>query len=268
MRTVAGPTDSVVVVGAGLGGLAAALHLAGAGRHVTVVEREAVPGGRAGLLRDHGYHFDTGPTVLTMPALVQRALSAVGEDLSDWLTLHRLDPAYRARFADGSSIDVRANVDAMTDEVAATCGPRDADGYRRFVRYLRRLYTVEMPHFIDRNLDSPFELVGLPLARLLRMGAFRRLGPKVAQFFEDERLQRLFSFQAMYAGLAPARALALYSVITYMDCIEGVYFPEGGMHAVPRALAGAAAAHGVKFRYNTAVARVELSGGRAAGVIT
>ncbi len=268
MRTVPGSTDSVVVVGAGLGGLSAALHLAGAGRHVTVVEREAVPGGRAGLLRDHGYHFDTGPSVLTMPDLVQQPLAAVGENLSDWLTLHRLDPAYRARFADGTSIDVRSDVSAMADEIARTCGKADAAGYRDFVTYLRRLYALEMPHFIDRNLDSPLQLLGVPLLRLVASGGFRKLGTKVGQFFADERLRRLFSFQAMYAGLAPAEALAIYSVITYMDCVAGVYFPEGGMHAVPRALAGAASAHGVRLRYNTTVTRIEVSGGRAGAVIT
>ena len=268
MRTVSGPTDTVVVVGAGLGGLSAALHLAGAGRHVVVVEREAVPGGRAGLIHDHGYRFDTGPTVLTMPDLVADALGAVGEELDDWLTLHRLDPAYRARFADGSSIDVRAGVDAMADEIAATCGAKDADAYRKFVAYLRNLYRLEMPHFIDRNLDSPLQLVRPALLRLTAMGGFRRLGPKVAGFFDDERLRRLFSFQAMYAGLSPARALAIYAVITYMDCVEGVYFPEGGMHAVPRALAGAAAAHGVTFRFNTEVTAIEVTGHRARAVIT
>jgi phytoene desaturase len=268
MRTVPGRSDSVVVIGAGLGGLAAALHLRGAGRHVTVLEREAVPGGRCGRLRDHGYHFDTGPTVLTMPELLAGTFAAVDEDLDDWVRLHRLDPAYRARFADGSQIDVHADVDAMTDEIAATCGSADAEGYRRFTRFLAELYRIEMPHFIECNLDSPFELVGLPLARLAAMGGFRRLGPKVASYLQDERLRRLFSFQAMYAGLAPARALALYAVITYMDTVAGVYFPDGGMHAVPRALAGAGARHGVDIRYNTTAARIEIAGGRATAVIT
>jgi phytoene desaturase len=268
MRTVLGPSNSVVVVGAGLGGLSAALHLAGAGRHVTVVEREPFPGGRCGLLRDHGFVFDTGPTVLTMPEVLAEPLAAVGEDLEDWLTLHRLDPAYRARFADGSTIDVRADVDDMADEILRMCGPKDADGYRRYVEYLRTLYAVEMPHFIARNLDSPLQLVGSPLAKLLAMGAFGKLSRRVGRYVEDDRLRRLFSFQAMYAGLAPAQALAIYAVITYMDCVAGVYFPEGGMHAVPRALAGAARAHGVEFRYNTTVARVDISSGRACGVIT
>jgi phytoene desaturase len=268
MRTVDGPTDTVVVVGAGLGGLSAALHLAGAGRRVTVVEREVEPGGRCGLITDSGYRFDTGPTVLTMPDLLAQPLAAVGENLADWLVLHRLDPAYRARFADGSTIDVRADVGEMADEIARTCSPRDADGYLRYVNFLRRLYEIEMPHFIDRNLDSPLQMVGAPLARLAAMGGFRRLGHKVAAYVEDERLRRLFSFQAMYAGLAPAQALAIYAVITYMDCVQGVYFPEGGMHAVPTALAGAAEKHGVEFRYGTTVERVDVRDGRARGVIT
>jgi phytoene desaturase len=268
MRTVSGPSNSVVVVGAGLGGLSAALYLAGAGRHVTVVEREPFPGGRCGLLRDHGYVFDTGPTVLTMPELVEEALNAVGEKLEDRLTLHRVDPAYRARFADGSTIDVRADVHAMAEEIGRTCSAHDAEGYLRYVEYLRKLYEIEMPHFIARNLDNPFQLVGTPLAKLVAMGAFGKLGNRVGRFVNDERLKRLFSFQAMYAGLAPAQALAIYAVITYMDCVAGVYFPEGGMHAVPRALAGAARDHGVEFRYNTTVSQIEMSSGRAAGVIT
>ncbi len=263
-----GPTDHVVVVGAGLGGLAAALYLAGAGRRVTVLERAAEPGGRCGLIEDAGYRFDTGPTVLTMPELVAAPLAAVGEQVADWLTLHRLDPAYRARFADGSTIDVRADVAAMADEIAATCGPADARGWLDYVEFLRRLYATEMPHFIERNLDSPLQLVGRPLAQLVAMGAFRRLDRTVARFVQDDRLRRLFSFQAMYAGLSPADALSIYAVITYMDCVHGVYFPEGGMHAVPRALAGAASKHGVELRYDTTVTRVEVAGGRARAVHT
>jgi phytoene desaturase len=268
MRTVTGPTSSVVVIGAGLGGLSAALHLAGAGRQVTVLERAAEPGGRCGVWREGGYAFDTGPTVLTMPDIVAETLAAVGENLDDWLSLHRLDPAYRARFADGSSMGVHADVDAMAAEITRTCGARDADGYRKYVDYLQRLYAIEMPHFIARNLDSPLALLGVPLARLVAMGGFGRLGRLVSRYVDDPRLQRLFSFQAMYAGLAPAQALALYAVITYMDCVAGVYFPEGGMHALPRALAGAAERHGVNMRYDTTVERIELRGSRAVGVVT
>ncbi|GAB1688202.1 phytoene desaturase family protein [Krasilnikovia sp. M28-CT-15] len=268
MRTVTGPTDRVVVVGAGLGGLACALHLAGAGRQVTVVERESAPGGRAGRLSIDGYEFDTGPTVLTMPELIAEPLAAVGENLADWLDLIPLDPAYRAYYPDGSTLDVRTDTVRMAAEVSHVCGPREADGYLRFVEFARRLWQLERDHFIDRNLDGPADLVHFNLLKLLAMGGFRRLQPKINEFFRDPRTRRIFSFQAMYAGLAPHDALALYAVIAYLDAVAGVYHPRGGMHAVPKALAGAAGKHGVDIRYDTTVTRVEMSHGRATGVHT
>ena len=267
-RTVRGPSEHVVVVGAGLGGLSAALRLAGAGRRVTVLEREDVPGGRAGVLHDAGYTFDTGPSVLTMPDLIADAFAAVGEDMADFLTLRPVEPLYRTFYADGSQLDVHVDPAAMEQEIARVVGPAEADGYRRFVEFVSRLYRVEMRTFIDRNLDSPLDLVGTDMARLVALGGLRRLAPVVARYLRDPRLQRVFSFQAMYAGLSPYDALAIYAVIAYMDSVAGVWFPDGGMHAVPRALASAAEKHGVEFRYGTTVERVELRGQRAVAVHT
>jgi phytoene desaturase len=258
----------VVIVGAGLGGLACALRLAGAGREVTVVEREAQPGGRAGRLSVGGYEFDTGPTVLTMPDLFAETLAAVGENLDDWLDLSPVDPAYRAHYPDGSTLNIIADPDRMATEIADICGPGEADGYLRFVAWARRLWELERADFIDRNLDTPRDLITANLFRLLAAGGFGRLQPKIDSFFRDARTRRIFSFQAMYAGLAPHDALALYAVIAYLDSVAGVFFPKGGIHAVARALAGAAEKHGVAFRYNTTVSRVEVRNGRATGVIT
>jgi len=268
VRTVTGPTDRVVVVGAGLGGLACALHLAGAGREVIVLERESVPGGRAGRLVVDGYEFDTGPTVLTMPELIAEPLAAVGEELDDWLTLTNLDPAYRAFYPDGSSLDVISEPDRMAEEIRRVCGDREADGYRRFVEFASELWRLERDDFIARNFDGPHDLLRPALVRLLRLGAFGRLSTKIGQFFDDPRLQRIFSFQSLYAGVAPHRALALYAVISYLDTVAGVHFPRGGMHAVPVALAAAAAKHGVSMRYDTTVTRVETYAGRARAVHT
>jgi phytoene desaturase len=268
VRTVPGPSHHVVVVGAGLGGLACALHLAGAGRQVTVLEREAVPGGRAGRLSIDGYELDTGPTVLTMPELIADSLAAVGEEMSGWLELTRLEPAYRAWFPDGSALSVIADPVRMAEEVSRVCGPGEAEGYLRFVEYARRLWRLERADFIERNLDSPREVLTANLVRLALAGGFGRLAPRVNRFFRDPRTRRVFSFQAMYAGLAPHHAMALYAVISYLDTVAGVWFPRGGMHAVPRALAGAAEKHGVRIRYATTVERVEVRGGRAVGVRT
>ena len=265
---VKGPTDHVVVVGAGLAGLSAALRLAGAGRKVTVLERESVPGGRNGLLNKDGYAFDTGPSVLTMPSLINDAFNCVGEDMKDWLELTPLTPLYRAFYADGSQLDVHANTGEMEAEIAKHISSQEAAGYRRYVDFVTKLYKYEMNDFIDRNIDSPLNLLTPNLARLIALGGFRRLSPKVNQFMKDPRLQKVYSFQAMYAGVSPQQALAIYAVIAYMDSVNGVFFPKGGMHAVPRALAAAAEKHGVVFKYNTTVTNVEVSNGRAKAVIT
>jgi phytoene desaturase len=263
MRTVAGPTDRVVVVGAGLAGLSAALRLAGAGRDVTVLEREAGPGGRAGIWSHQGYTFDTGPTVLTMPELLDGAFACVGQAMGDHLELIRLDPVYRGLFPDGSVLDVRPGVDAMAEQLEQVCGAQESDGYRRFAAFASRLYAIEMQSFIDRNIDGPLGLLTPDLARLIALGGLRRLAPKVGAYLKDPRTRRMLSFQAMYAGLSPYDALAIYAVISYMDSVAGVWFPRGGMHAVPRAMAAAAGQAGVTFRYGAAVERLETRGDRA-----
>ena len=268
MRTVKGPTENVVIVGAGLAGLSAALRLAGAGRSVTVIERESVPGGRSGLLQKDGYNFDTGPTVLTMPSLIEDAFNSVGEEMKDWLDLIPLRPLYRAFYHDGSQLDVYPDTKEMEAEIAKVIGPEEAIGYRNYVDFVTKLYKYEINDFIDRNIDSPFGLLTPNLARLIAIGGFRKLSPKVSQFLKDPRTQKVYSFQAMYAGVSPQQALAIYAVIAYMDSVNGVFFPRGGMHAVPRALAAAAEKHGVKFKYSTTAATIEKSNGRATAVIT
>ncbi len=262
---------NVLIVGAGLGGLSAACHLAGAGHEVTVLERGSGPGGRAGSLQLGGYRFDTGPTVLTMPSILERCFDAVSVSMRDLLTLDPLEPMYRACFADGSEMYVRHGREAMAGEIEALCGVGEARAFHRFADWLTDLHTCEMPNFIDRNYDSPLDLVRPlpPAIALLRLGAFRRLSSAVAGFFEDDRLRRLFSFQSLYAGLAPHQALAVYAVIAYMDSIAGVVSARGGVHAVPAALAAAGELGGVKFRYDTAVDRVVAErpdGGAVRGV--
>jgi phytoene desaturase len=258
----------VVVVGAGLGGLSAACHLAGAGHDVTVVEAGDVPGGRAGTLARDGFRFDTGPTVLTMPHLIDACFAAAGVDGRELLTLRPVDPMYRACYADGSELRVRHGRAPMTEEIRRVCGDREAAAFGRFCDWLARLYDLEMPGFIERSFDSPLDLARplRPALELVRLGGFRRLAKVVARHFDDERLQRIFSFQAMYAGLAPYEALGIYAVITYMDTVNGVFVPEGGMHALPVALATAAERAGATFRYGAPVERILLREGTRGAV--
>ncbi|HET9692544.1 MAG TPA: phytoene desaturase family protein [Acidimicrobiales bacterium] len=248
----------VVVIGAGLGGLAAACHLVGRGYEVTVVERADVPGGRAGVWETDGYRIDTGPSVLTMRDVLAATFAAAGADIDDHLRMQALDPMYRARFADGGELLVRAGRDAMTDEIRRECGADDAAAFGRWCDWLRRLYEVEQPGFIDRNFDSPLDLLRplRPALELVRLGAFRKVTPVVERFFRDDRLRKLFSFQSLYAGLSPFEALAVYCIITYMDTVEGVWFPEGGIHAVAEGLAAAVEKAGGELRYGASVERI------------
>ncbi|SOD65673.1 phytoene desaturase [Streptomyces zhaozhouensis] len=267
-RGLRGPTDHVVVVGAGLAGLSAALRLLGAGRRVTVVERDPLPGGRAGRLDAGGYQVDTGPTVLTMPELADEAFASVGDSLRERVELIPLRPAYRACFADGSALDVHTEEEAMAAEVERFAGPGQAAGYRRLRAWLAKLYRVQMRSFIDANFDSPWNLLGSDLARLAALGGFGRLDARIGRFLSDERLRRVFSFQALYAGVPPRRALAAYAVIAYMDTVAGVYFPRGGVHALPRAMADAAGDAGADLRFGQEVNRLERAGERVTAVIT
>jgi phytoene desaturase len=267
VRTVPGATDRVIVVGAGLAGLAAALHLRGAGREVTVVERGDEPGGRAGVVTRNGYVLDTGPSVLTGPEILTDAFAVVGDRLEDRLTLLPLETTYRAQFADGSHLDVAADPDVFAGEVARLCGPAEAAALRTYLADLAELYRLQLRTFIDRNLDSPLDLLRPELLRLARRGGFRRLSRHVESAFTDERLRRLFSFQALYAGVSPFRAIAAYAVIAQLDIGAGVWHPVGGIGAVPRALAAAAADAGVVLRYGTGVALLDTSGDRISAVV-
>lgn len=276
MRTVTGDTGRVVVVGAGLAGLSAALYLRGSGREVTLLERDERPGGRVGAYRGPGYVIDNGATVLTMPELVGDALAAVGADVATTtppLHLHRLDPAYHARFADGSTIDVYSDPERMAAEVSRTCGPDEAHRYLRLRRWLARVFDAEFDTFIDANFDSPWDLLSTrtsaaDLARLAAAGGFGRLGRQVARRVTDPRLQRIFTFQALYAGVAPAKALAVYGAIAHMDTSLGVSFPSGGMHVIAEAMADAFTTAGGRLHFGADVVRVARTGERAHAVHT
>ncbi|MFB4277666.1 phytoene desaturase family protein [Nonomuraea sp. MTCD27] len=259
----------VVVVGAGLGGLAAAVRLAAAGRQVIVVEALDEPGGCCGTARVGAYRFDTGPSVLTMPGVLAEVFGAAGEELRHWLPLRRLDPSYRMVFDDGSRLDVPADREAMAEQVRTVCGPAEAARYERYRRLLDELFRVEWPAFIDADMTR---LRGLArpaaLLRLAALGGFRRLDRLAARHLTDPRLIRAHTFQAMYVGLSPQRALGIYAVVAHMDTVGGVYFPErGGMHAIPTAMAALLEKLGASMRYGVRARRVETDGGGVTGVL-
>lgn len=260
-----------IVIGAGLAGLSAACHLVGAGHEVVVLEREPLVGGRSNRLDLGGFRFDTGPVVMTMPELLEHPIRAAGSDPDELLQLHRLDPAYRAVYHDGSELEISADMAVLRQRIESGFGADNAAGFDRFLAWLTELYEVEFEPFVNTNLDSPLDLVRKPgvAARLLRLGGLGSLDRAVSSFFTDDRLTKIFSFQALYAGVAPADARAVLAVITYMDTVRGVFYPEGGMHAIPRAMHRAAEAGGAQVHTGVTVQSIlRRSDGAVAGVRT
>lgn len=273
-RTTSGKSDRIVVVGAGLSGLTAALYLRGAGREVTVLEAADLPGGRVATETIGINRFDTGATILTMPELIHAPLAAVGIDRDEAtrrLDLIDVDPTYHMRYADGTELHLHRDPDALAAAIAESFGAGAARGYRDLADWLIRLYDAEFDRFIDRNFDSALSIIRdrktrTAAAQLVRLGALGRLSSVVGRFIADERLLRAFTFQALYAGVPPERARAVYAVIAHMDISMGVYYPRGGMGRVAEEMVTALTGAGGRVELGTPADGVEWDGDRVSAV--
>ncbi|MBN2387200.1 MAG: phytoene desaturase [Anaerolineales bacterium] len=256
-----------IVIGAGIGGIATAARLAKAGHKVTVFEKGTRPGGRADFIQKDGYRFDTGPTLFLMPEVFAETYAALGERMEDHLELVRLDPTYRAHFHNGSSLDLTPSLARMREQLDAI----EPGSFGRFLKFLAegyRHYNLSLEKFVGRNFHSYreyFALKNLPL--LFQVKALVKHAANTATYFKDPRLLAAFSFQNMYLGLSPYDAPATFSLLQYTELADGVWFPKGGLYRPIESLAQIAAGLGVRFEYGTPVARIEVAGSRAEGVI-
>lgn len=261
------PGRHVLVVGAGLGGLAAAIRLRHRGFQVTVLERHDHPGGRCGLWESDGFRFDTGPTLLLMVDYLRAVFAEVGRPIERYLELRQLDPNYRVHYFDGTTLDVTSRLNAML-EGAERIEPGVTPRFLRFLSETSRLYRIGLDGFVDRNVHRRGDFFSLKNAALLLRGrAMQPLQRMVRRHFRSEKLQHTFSFQSLYLGLSPFDAPAIYGLLPYTEVAGGLYFPMGGMHAVPRALARLAEELGVRIEYGRDVGALERAEGRVSGVV-
>jgi phytoene desaturase len=256
----------VVIVGAGIGGLATALRLRRQEFQVTVVEKQPRPGGRSNVLREAGFRVDTGPTILVMKDTFQELYRSLGLRLEDRLCLVQLEPNYRVYFHDGISLDLSGNMARLAEEVERIT-PGSAPRLFHFLGEAARKYALGMP-FVDRNYDHISDVMN-PVAglRLLRTSAHQNLYRQVSAYFgHEDKLAKAFSFHSMFLGLSPMQALAMYSLITYADLAGGMWYPMGGVYSVVEDLVKLADEAGVEVRTSAPVAEIRVEGGRAVGV--
>lgn len=259
-------TASILIVGAGVGGIAAAARLARAGYRVTVLEKTGRPGGRTSTFEGDGFYFDTGPSLFLMPATYAQTYADLGERLEDHLDLMRVDPTYRIHFHDGSILDLGSNMYALHKQLE-TIEPGAFEGLMRFLAQGYRRYTVSLEKFVGRNFYHWFEFfspANLPL--LFQLKALVRHYHDTSRYFKDPRLRAGFSFQNMYMGLSPYDAPATYTLLQYTEMVEGVWYPRQGMYAIVTSLAAIAEKWGARLIYDAPVRRIDLDGNRALGV--
>jgi phytoene desaturase len=256
----------VAVIGAGVGGLAAAVRLAHAGFSVDVFERGTAPGGRCGRLALGGFTFDTGPTLLLMPEVVEETFAAAGRRLADYLTLERCDPNYRIHFRDGSALTFTPDLERMARELERI----EPGSFPRYLAFLARghvQYRTSLDRFVGRNFDHLGQfLTPASLRGIVAVRAYRRMYPEVARYFRDERLRAALTFQTMYLGISPYRSPAVYGLLPYTELAGGIWYPRGGLHALPLALARLAEELGVRIHYGASVERIDIEHRRARGL--
>lgn len=256
---------SVVIIGAGMGGLAAALRLRKMGLDVTVIEKQKQPGGRSNVLQEHGFRVDTGPTILVMKETFEETYRAIGQDLNQRITFKSLDPNYRIYYHDGTYIDLYNSMAKLSAEVERV-EPGVTERLFRFIGDSAKKYELGMD-FVDRNYNRITDLAN-PLAglRLVQTSAYENLYKQVGEYFRTDKLRKAFSFHSMFLGLSPFDALAMYSLITYADLVEGMHYPLGGIYSIIEDLIKLCSEMGVKLRTGVAVKEINVGNGKATGV--
>jgi phytoene desaturase len=263
-----GPNKRVAVVGAGMGGLAAAIRLAATGFEVDVFEKNAQVGGRVGRLEAEGFSFDTGPSLLLMTDTYRELFRFAGRDLDDYVRLIPLDANYRVTFGDGDTLTIRRTLPELIDELERV-EPGVTPRFYRFLEDACNKYRLGRSEFVERDFEGAGDFFGLRNLRLLmKTKALGNYYRQISKYFASEKLRQAFSLQTMYLGLSPFEAPAVYSLLPYTELAEdGLWFPEGGMYSLVDAMERLATELGVRFNLNSRVERVVVTKGRARGVV-
>ncbi len=256
----------VVVIGAGFGGLAAAIRLITRGFRVTLIEQRDQVGGRAYVYRDQGFTFDGGPTVITAPWLFDELFALAGRRREDFVTFVPVDPFYRIFFDDGARFDYTGNSDDMEARIAAfSAHPGDVEGYRRFLAQSQRIFDKGFTELATTPFDSPAQMMKVA-PDLARLQSYRTVYGLVSRYVQDDRLRQILSFHPLLIGGNPFQTTSIYALIHYLEREWGVWFAMGGTGAITAAMEQLFLDLGGTLHLKTQVVEITTTGRRATGV--
>lgn len=256
--------EKAVVIGAGFGGLAAAVRLRALGYQVTVLDALDQPGGRARAFRRDGYVFDAGPTVITAPYLLDELFALVGRERREAFELLPVDPFYRVRFQHGGHFDYVGDEERLLAQIEKL-SPRDVDGYRRFAAHAERIFDVGYTQLASAPFDRLNEMLRV-VPSMIRLESFRSVYGLAAKYFESEELRQVFSFQPLLVGGNPFTTTSIYALIHWLERKWGVWFAQGGTTAIVAALVKLLEELDVEVRTRSLVTRVLQDNGKVSGV--
>jgi phytoene desaturase len=260
--------QKVIVIGSGFSGLSAATALAHKGYDVTVLEKNATPGGRARSLSKQGFTYDMGPSWYWMPDIFEDYFARFGKKPSDYYQLVRLDPSYSVVFEDFEMIKLPAGVEAMT-ALFESMEPGSSANFKKFLKQGEYKYRVGINKFVWKPSRSITEFFSLQLLLDgLRMDVFQSLAVHVRKFFKHPKIIKLLEFPVLFLGATPQTIPALYSLMNYSEITDGTWYPMGGMYEVVKGMVALAEEKGVKFLYNQNVTKIDVEGNLAKKVIT
>ena len=259
-----GGRQRAIVVGAGFGGIAAALRLKAKGYEVTLIDRCQAIGGRAQVFERGGFRHDAGPTVITAPFLFEELFSLFGERFADHVTLVPLTPWYRFHFDDGDHFDYGGTLDDTLAEIRRI-SPEDEAGYRRLLAQSKQIFDAGFVRLADQPFDR-FITMLKAVPSLLRLRCDRTVWGLVTAYLKHDKLRRAFSIQPLLVGGNPFDTTSIYGLIHYLERAYGVFFAMGGTGSIIAALSALMQRQGVTLKLGTTVDRIEVTAGTATGV--
>jgi phytoene desaturase len=260
-------SSSVIIVGSGFAGISAASFMAKAGWDVTVIEKNATPGGRARQLKEEGFTFDMGPSWYWMPDVFENYFNKFGKRVSDHYSLHRLDPSYRIYWKDCFT-NVPADYDAFK-KMADEFEPGAGEHVEKYLQEAKFKYEIGVNKLVHKPGRSFTEFIdGDILKGVFKLDVFTSIKKHIAKYFKDERLKQLMEFPVLFLGALPENTPALYSLMNYADIKGGTWYPEGGMYSVVKAMYQLALELGVKFHFNEEAKQILIENGAAETLVT